>query len=283
MQLHTTDLNPRIGSIIKVDRETLLSGKVSDQIFDIVVRRGVVAFRDMEVTDAEQLELARSFGKIAGGKSGDVYRVSYDPVENPVGAAINIASTYWHIDRTDIDIPPFATILSAKVLSPPGTGDTEFAHTYAAYEDLPEADKELIEDLKVEHLMETAFREAAPDATEEEMALWPKLAPKVHPLVWRHRDGRKSLIISNSATRIIGMDDAEGKALLARMLAWATKPEYTYRHSWRLGDLVMWNNTGTMHRAHYYDPTCGRRMHRTAIDGDEPFNLNRAVVDAVSS
>jgi len=283
MQMKVTDLTPRIGSIIEADRQALLSGELSDQIRETVVRRGVVAFRDMEVTDEEQLQLARTFGRITGGKSGELYRVSYDPKENPVGAAINLASSFWHIDRTDVDVPPFATILSAKVLSPAGTGDTEFAHTYAAYEDLPDTDKALIDDLKVLHDLDTAFNEAMPDATDEQKALWPRNAPKIHPLVWRHRDGRKSLILSNSATSVIGMDEAEGKALLARMLAWATRPEYTYRHSWRLGDLVMWNNTGTMHRAHYYDPACGRRMHRTAIDGDEPFSNDREMESMLSA
>jgi len=278
MQFRTTDLTPRVGTLIEIDRATLLSGKASDEIRKIATLRGVVAFRDMEVTDDEQLRLARSFGKIEGGKSGELYRVSYDPKENPVGAAINLASCYWHIDRTDVVLPPFATILSAKVLSPAGTGDTEFANTYAAYEDLPADDKRLIDRLRVEHRMETAFREAMPDATAEQMALWPShMTPKIHPLVWRHRDGRKSLILSNSATRVIGMDEAEGRALLARLLAWATKPEYTYRHVWRLGDLVMWNNTGTMHRAHFYDPNCGRRMHRTAIVGCEPFDTEAEV------
>jgi len=276
MRFRTTDLTPRIGTLIEIDRETLLSGAASNQITEILVQRGVVAFRDMEVTDDEQLKLARSFREVEGGKSGELYRVSYDPKENPVGAAINIASCFWHIDRTDVVLPPFATILSAKVLSPPGTGDTEFANTYAAYEDLPDKDKLSIEPLRVEHRMETAFRQAMPDATEEEIALWPNhMTPKIHPLVWRHRDGRKSLILSNSATRVIGMSETEGRALLDRLLAWATKPEYCYRHRWRPGDLVMWNNTGTMHRAHYYDPKCGRRMHRTALVGDEPFDADK--------
>lgn len=274
MQLTATDLTPRIGSLIEVDRETLLSGEVSDQIRKIADRRGVVAFRNMEVTDEEQLKFARSFGELAGGKSGELYRVSYDPEENPIGALINLASSFWHIDRTDVEIPPYASILSAKVLSPAGTGDTEFANTYAAYDDLPDADKALIDALKVEHRMETAFHEAIPNATPDEIARWPShMTPKIHPLVWRHRDGRKSLILSNSATRVIGLDETEGRALLDRLLAWATQAEYTYRHRWRPGDLVMWNNTGTMHKAHYYDPECGRRMHRTTIAGDEPFDF----------
>lgn len=273
MNLKTTDLKPRIGTLVETDRETLLSGEASSQIRELAKQRGVVAFRDMEITDEEQITLARTFGELSSGKTGELYRVSYDPEENPIGAAINLASCFWHIDRTDTDTPPFASILSAKVLSPEGTGDTEFANTYAAYEDLPDEDKQLIENLKVEHNQETAFREAMPDATEEEIALWPKhLSTKIHPLVWRHSDGRKSLILSNSATRIIGMEESESDALLKRLLAWATQPEYTYRHSWKLGDLVMWNNTGTMHKAHYYDPECGRRMHRTTIVGNEPFD-----------
>lgn len=277
MQLKVTDLTPRLGSLIEIDRETLLSGEASNEIRKIADHRGVIAFRNMEITDEEQIKFAKSLGELTAGKTGEIYRVSYDPEHNPIGALINLASSFWHIDRTDVDVPPYASILSAKVLSPAGTGDTEFANTYAAYEDLASEEKELIANLKVEHRMETAFHEAMPNASEEEIASWPNhMQPKVHPLVWLHRDGRKSLILSNSATRVIGMNDEEGRALLDRLLAWTTKPEYTYRHSWQLGDLVMWNNTGTMHKAHYYDPDCGRRMHRTTIVGDEPFNSTAA-------
>ena len=76
------------------------------------------------------------------------------------------------------------------------------------------------------------------------------------------------------------MDKDEGDALLARMMAWATRPEYVYLHEWQLGDIVLWNNTGTMHRARRYDTQCGRLMHRTVVQGDEPFDTGTAPLAA---
>ncbi len=271
MTFRTTDLSPRIGTLVEVDRDTLISGRATQDIRDLLEQRGVIAIRDMEVADEEQLALTRTFGRSGSEGTGEVHRVSYDQKENPVGAGINAATAYWHIDRTDTDVPPFASMLSAKVLSPTG-GETEFANTYAAYDDLPEADKALIEDLKVEHRLETAFREAIPHPTAEQEDHWKRIPAKIHPLVWRHRSGKRSLILSNSATRVVGMDDETGRALIARLLQWATQPEYVYTHDWRLGDLVMWNNTGTMHRVRYYDPAAGRKLHRTTVLGDEPFS-----------
>jgi alpha-ketoglutarate-dependent taurine dioxygenase len=90
-----------------------------------------------------------------------------------------------------------------------------------------------------------------------------------HPLVWTRRDGRKSLFIGATAGEVVGRPAAEGRALLDRILAWATAPQFTLRHRWRVGDLVIWDNTGMLHRAHPYGETSRRLMHRTTIAGTE--------------
>jgi alpha-ketoglutarate-dependent taurine dioxygenase len=92
---------------------------------------------------------------------------------------------------------------------------------------------------------------------------------KEHPLVWRHASGRRSLVLGATAERIVGMSAAEGRALLDRLLEWATQPRFVYRHHWQVGDLVIWDNRGTMHRALPYSPTSNRVMHRTTLVGDE--------------
>lgn len=76
------------------------------------------------------------------------------------------------------------------------------------------------------------------------------------------------------------MDDGEGAALLDRMMAWATRPEYVYVHEWQLGDIVMWDSTGTMHRVRPYDLSAGRLLHRTTVAGDEPFDPYRQLETA---
>jgi alpha-ketoglutarate-dependent taurine dioxygenase len=274
MTLAITDLSPRIGTRIETDMATLLSGSHAAEIRELAEARGVLLFRGLEMDDEQQLAFTRTLGPVFGEKSGDVYKVSFDPAESPQFWFYTPGNFSWHIDRTDSDVPPFATILNAKRLAETG-GETEFANTYAAYEDLPEADKRLIEGLRVVHKVESSFREHVPEPTEEMLVAWRANAPKSHPLVWQHRSGRRSLITSWSGTSIEGMDPEEGEALLRRMMAWATQPHYVYVHEWQLGDVVLWDNTGTMHRARPYPADSGRLHHRTTVLGEEPFDTEQ--------
>lgn len=270
MPIKTTDLAPCIGTLIETDAETLIGGSCASEICDLVQRRGVLVIRGLDLDDAQQLAFTRTLGPVLDEKSGEVYKVTYDPRESPKLYFYTPGNFFWHIDRTDSDVPPFVSMLNAKRLPEVG-GDTEFANTYAAYEALPAADKQLIERLQVVHKVEASFR-FVPDLSEEQLAAFRSHEPKVHPLVWRHRDGRKSLITSTSAAGIVGMGQAEGEALLQRMMDWATQPQFVYVHRWQLGDIVMWDNTGTMHKARPYAEDSGRLLHRTTVLGDEPFD-----------
>lgn len=274
-----SELKPRIGSMVRTDLKTLLSGAYADRIRQLIEERGVLLFRGLDVTDADQVAIARTLGPTGDLDVGEVYKVSQDKTVNPTHYLYNLGNFSWHIDRTDTDVPPHITMLCAKKLAP-AEGETEFANTYAAYEDLPEEDKMLIDGLTVLHRVAASFRETVPDPTAEMRALWAVRPDKVHPLVWRHRSGRKSLITSMSGLEVVGMDKKEGAALLARLMKWATRPEYVYVHEWELGDLVLWDNTGTMHRARRYDPDCGRLMHRTVVLGDEPFDTRQSPIAA---
>jgi alpha-ketoglutarate-dependent taurine dioxygenase len=97
------------------------------------------------------------------------------------------------------------------------------------------------------------------------------IGEKELPLVWTHRSGRKSLVLGCTASHVVDMDYTKGKELLVRLRDWATQPQFVYRHVWSVGDLVMWDNTGTMHKATPYDPASGRMLHRTKLEGEEPF------------
>lgn len=279
MPFATTDLSTRIGTRIETDLDTLLAGTHAAEIRELAETRGVLVIRGVAMDDAQQLAFTRTLGPLFNAGSGDIYKVTFDRRENPSLWQYNYGNFSWHIDRTDTDVPPFMSILNAKRLAPEG-GETEFANTYAAYEDLPEEDKRAIDGLKAVHKVGASFRETVPDPTPEQLAAWDSYPDKVHPLVWQHRSGRKSLITSTSAVEILGMAPDEGRALLDRMMAWATQPEYVYVHEWQLGDIVMWDNTGTMHRVRPYDLEAGRLLHRTTIHGDEPFDMTRALADA---
>lgn len=274
MVFTTSDLAPRIGTRIGTDLDTLLSGAHAANLRELAETRGVLLIRGVAMDDEQQLAFTRTLGPVFNAGSGDVYKVTFDKRESPTLWEYNYGNFSWHIDRTDTDVPPFASILNAKRLAPEG-GQTEFANTYAAYEDLSDDDKRLIEDLKVVHKLEGSFRESFPNPTDDQIAKWRTHADKVHPLVWRHRSGRKSLITSTSGMQVVGMDDAEGTALLDRLMRWATQPQYVYVHEWQIGDIVIWDNTGTMHRVKPYDLDAGRLLHRTTVLGDEPFASTR--------
>lgn len=278
MALKTRDITPCLGTMVDADVETLVGGSVAGELVDLIKERGVLLIRGLRMDDDQQLAFTRTLGPVLDEKSGEVYKVTWDPRESPKLYLYTPGNFFWHIDRTDADVPPFITMLNAKRLDPVG-GDTQFANTYAAHEALPESDKALIDDLRVVHRVSDSFR-FVPDPSEEQRAAWNAHDPKEHPLVWHHRNGRKSLILSTSGNEVAGMELEEGRALLDRLMQWATQPQFTYTHKWQVGDIVLWDNTGTMHRAMDYPEDSPRLHHRTTVVGDEPFDPRRAAMAA---
>ena len=144
------------------------------------------------------------------------------------------------------------------------------ANNYNAYEELCAEDKVLCNSLRVIHTMQAALFPAKRDCTLEEFALWSSYPNRSHPLVWQHKSGRKSLVLSTSASYVEGMHPAQSHDLLQRLMAHATQPHNVYRHSWQMGDLLIWDNTGTMHRVLPFDEDSGRELHRFTLNGEEP-------------
>ncbi|MDE2597778.1 MAG: TauD/TfdA family dioxygenase [Sphingomonadales bacterium] len=273
MALASVELTERTGSELRVDKAALLSGEFVQDIRSLLVQRGVLIVRDIHFTDEEQRAFARSLGDLRLGtvkQEGDegLLKVTFDEKVNPEYAKFFFGSQLWHMDGTYEEVPPFATILTPRVLSETG-GQTEFANNYAAYEDLPEAERTQLDRLKVIHTMQAALFPGKPDCTVEEFALWHSYPNREHPLVWQHRSGRKSLVLSTSASHITGMHPAESRYLLQRLMVHAAQPRYVYRHNWRMGDLLIWDNTGTMHRVLPFPPESGRQLHRFTLNGEE--------------
>jgi alpha-ketoglutarate-dependent taurine dioxygenase len=242
----------------------------------LLEQRGVLIVRGIDMEDEDQIAFAKTMGTVRLGtvrKEGEngITKVTFDDKANPTRAPYHFRGTfYWHMDGTYDDVPPLASLLTPRVLSPSG-GQTEFANTYAAYDDLPESDKKLFENLKVVHTLEASYRFAIKNPTPEALKDWRRTPPKAHPLVWHHRSGRKSLALGTSADHVVGMDRKESDALLDRLMAWMTQPQFVYQHHWKMGDLLVWDNTGTMHRVLPFDTECGRRLHRVTLDGEEPL------------
>ena len=269
-QLDVVDLTPRIGSEIRTDIDTLLSGRESANIRETLEQRGVVFFRGLDISDEQQVAIAKTLGNIVANEGEEgIYKISLDKNVNQRAEYLK-GSLFWHFDGSLQPNPNLATLLRAMKLSETG-GDTEFCNTYAAYDDLPQADKELIADLRVVHSAERSQDYGTPEMSYDEITFWQKSPTKACPMVWTHQSGRKSLLLGATADYVGGLPVEESRALLARLRDWATQPQYVYRHEWQLGDLLIWDNTGTMHRALPYAVDSGRLMHRTILAGEEPL------------
>jgi alpha-ketoglutarate-dependent taurine dioxygenase len=121
----------------------------------------------------------------------------------------------------------------------------------------------------VVHSIEATQRLVNNDPTPDELAMWRARPSKEHPLVWTHQSGRRSLVLGATTDYVVGMDRDAGRALLDDLLARSTTPERIYRHEWSVGDMVIWDNRGVLHRAGRYDPSSPRDMHRTTLSGEE--------------
>ncbi len=176
----------------------------------------------------------------------------------------------WHTDDSFMREPCSLTMLYGVVVPSTG-GDTQFTNMYAAYADLPPETKARIDGLKVIHKY-SASRKLSRISTRptEEMAAMPEAT---HPLVRTHpATGRKSLYLNpNRMEQVVGLDRVESDRLLDELIAHATQPKYEYRHVWRQGDIVIWDNRCTMHKANADYPEGERRlMHRVIVAGTAP-------------
>jgi alpha-ketoglutarate-dependent taurine dioxygenase len=272
--LTTEKLSPNVGALVEeIDHERLLHDPdIPELVHEALEANGALVFRGLHLDDDTQIAFSKRLGeveKLGRGDKPEIFRVTLDTTKNP--AAQYLKGTFqWHIDGCTDDIPIMATVLSAHAVAESG-GETEFASTYGAYEALPDDEKQRADQMRVVHTIEASQRLHNPNPTEEEVARWRMRPPKEHPLVWQHRDGRRSLVIGATASHIVGMGEEEGKAILQDLLDHATEPERVYRHTWQVGDLVIWDNRGVLHRACEYDPSSPRDMHRCTLSGDEPI------------
>jgi len=233
--------------------------------------RGVGFFRRLDIGHEQQVPIAETLGAIPENEGqGGIYKISLDKTVNQRAEYLK-GSMFWHFDGSLQPCPNLATLLRAVELSDTG-GETEFCNTYAAYDDLPQTDKDYIAELRVVHSAERSQYYVRPEMSYDEITFWQKSPTKACPMVWTHQSGRKSLLLGATADYVIGLPVEESRALLARLRDWATQPQYVYRHQWQPGDLLIWDNTGTMHRVLEYPVDSGRLMHRTILAGEEPLN-----------
>jgi alpha-ketoglutarate-dependent taurine dioxygenase len=272
--LTTEKLGTTVGAaIVDVDRDRLLNdASLPEWILGGLDTHGALVFRGLHIDDATQVAFSKTLGRVevfGRGENPEIFRVTLDPAKNP--AAAYLRGTFdWHIDGCTDDVPIMATLLSAHAVAESG-GETEFSSTYAAYENLSEEEKARYLSLRVVHTIEASQRLVNNDPSPEELAIWRSRPSKEHPLVWTHQSGRRSLVLGATASHVVGMDRDEGRALLDDLLERSTTPKRIYRHQWEVGDLVIWDNRGVLHRACPYDAASPRDMHRTTLHGNEPI------------
>ena len=264
-----TQVKPLIGAVVKTDKATLLSGRYAAQIREMLDDRGVIVFSEVNFTDEEQVAFTKTLGKFVPEMHGDIFKISMDKEVNPQADYVK-GAFYWHIDGTMQNVPLYASMLTAKILAPTG-GNTEFCNTYAAWDALPDDEKVSLEKLQVVHSLVNAQLYVEPEPGLAEFEGWARLGTNTLPLVWTHKSGRKSLVLGSTAEYVVGMDPVESRRLLIRLREWATQEQFSLSHAWTIGDAVIWDNTGTMHRAMAYPLDCNRQMHRTKLEGEEEF------------
>jgi alpha-ketoglutarate-dependent taurine dioxygenase len=268
--IQTTAIGPTLGVEV-TGVESLDDEAVIARCLEALKWRGVLLIRGLHLDDDAQLAFSRKIGTVRMATAGEeLFTVSLDPAKAPSAEYLK-GTFYWHIDDTTSDVPAKATMLTARHVAMVG-GGTEFANTYAAYENLPEHERKRYEGLRVVHSFEAAQRLVHPDPSDELVARWRQLPTHETSLVWTRRDGRKSLVIGATADHIVGMQAEESRALLDELLGWATQERFSYTHEWKVGDVVIWDNTGMLHRALPYDPSSERLMRRTTISGDEAWS-----------
>jgi alpha-ketoglutarate-dependent taurine dioxygenase len=250
---------------------------LGEAVLEALEDNGVLVFPALDLDPQAQVAFCGRLGEVDHSSDGHhpvagIYPVTLDKSKN--SSAEYLRATFdWHIDGcTPVEetFPQMATVLSAFQVADRG-GETEFASSYAAYDTLSEQEKQRYGSLRVVHSLEASQRRVTPNPSPELLARWRARRTHEHPLVWTHRSGRKSLVLGASADYIVGMDRDKGRALLEELLDRATRPDKVYSHTWSVGDTVIWDNRGVLHRAAPYDPNSPREMLRTTVLGDEPI------------
>ena len=234
----------------------------------------VLVFRDQKLTAPEFARAGEIFGELmshhhkAVRDAGhpEVYRVRNEQI---APGEYRIAGATFHTDHSNHPIPPKATSLYPVSLPSYG-GDTQFVNMHIAYDDLPAATKRRIAGLRALHVFESRFspRRLRP-LDEQSLKVLPP--PTLHPIVRVHpENGRKALYLNPVRIEAIeGMEEGEALALVAELMAHATQKKYEYRHKWRYGDMLIWDNRSVMHQANGdYDMNEVRHLHRIMIKGE---------------
>ena len=288
MTFTVKSLHPLFGAEIRgVDLSRPIDAATQDAIERTMDQYGVSVLPGQMLDDERQIAFARRYGALevappVQGKTGtrglggnrikhrEIFDISNLDDDGRIldaddqRAAYSLGNQLWHTDSSFRQKSASWSMLHARVVPPDGA-DTEFVDTRAVYDALPAATKARLENLVAEHsIWHSRAKLGGYVPNDEERKSRP---PAHHKLVRQHSgSGRNALYIASHASHIVGMPVEEGRALLDELIAFATQPKFVYAHKWRVGDLVIWDNRCTLHRATPYESqTHARDLRRTTI------------------
>ncbi len=249
-------------------------------LHDAFCDRGVLVFRDQSLTPEQFLKMGDIFGEIMPQQVkrftvGDDQLIGFVSSEDtdkpgPDGKRL-VRGEQYHTDHSNMPVPPRATALCAVTLPNVG-GDTQFVNVMNSYEDLPAQMKAKIKGVKVLHTyLSSRSPRKKPEVAPEVLATFPRTP---QPLVIEHPESKRPALYLNTAhmEEVLDMDRQEGYALIDQLMEHATQAKYEYRHKWKKGDVVIWDNQGVMHQANGdYAPDQKRYLLRIMIKGQQPL------------
>ncbi len=281
MAIVATRLTPHFAAEIDgADITRLLDDATWAEIRAAFEEHSILVFRGRTLDDETQIAFSHRFGSLEVTRSMnpaagtpfarqsnlDIKTGEFIPADDR-RMIYQLANMLWHSDSSFKPVPALCSLLSARIIPPEG-GATEFASTRCAYPALPEDMKRRVAGAIAVHDFSWSRDQIRPGFfTAEERATYP---PVRHPLVRTNPvNGRPALFLGAHASHIEGMPIEDGRALLKALLDHVTQPQFRYRHEWREGDLVVWDNRCVLHRATPYDSTRYKRLlQRTTVSGD---------------
>jgi alpha-ketoglutarate-dependent 2,4-dichlorophenoxyacetate dioxygenase len=282
-----------VGEVSGVDLCEPVDAKTRDAIIRAWDEYGVLVFRDQSIDDEQQMAFTEGLGPLV--TTSRTLRPGFKPRLDPRMSDISnldeknrvmgmnhqrrlqgISNRLWHTDNAFRSTPAKYSLLSARAVPSEG-GETEFADMRAVYDALPEKTKAFIEDKVAVHSL--IYSREVLGFADYSPAERDGLPPARHAMVRTHPgSGRKALYVASYAYEIEGMPTPEARMLLHDLIERATQRQFVYTHTWRVGDIVMWDNRCTLHRARDFDMTQRRDLHRTAVVDDGPTVTEAQVV-----
>jgi alpha-ketoglutarate-dependent taurine dioxygenase len=278
MSLESNRLGPLGVEVLGLDLKSAISDRDWNALRDLIMREGLVAFREQPMDADLQLELGRRFGELENTSAdqgpideskfllANVDEKGQILEDDDVMMHLVAINEGWHTDSSFRDVPASFSLFSGVTIPPEG-GDTFFASMQLGWDALPAPEQAALFGLLGVHDYDQAYAIREVDMT----SVFGGAAPgAVHPIVRRHPEtGQTGLFVSEHVFAIEGMAEEEAKTLIRRLLDVCVEPARVYRHHWSPGDLLIWDNRSMLHRAQGFDPGHARVMRHVRVAGSE--------------